>query len=60
MGWHLRLSRGDHVRVLALKEARGQLENVLHMHPIWELVISEKNSHIQADYTRKRNLYEEN
>jgi len=59
VGWHLRFAKGDHLRILALKEARGQLENVLHIHPIWKLRISEKNSHIQADYTRKKNLYEQ-
>ncbi|WP_028574823.1 hypothetical protein [Desulfonatronovibrio hydrogenovorans] len=59
MGWHLRFSKGNNVRVLALKESRGQLENVLHLHPGWKLTVSEKNDHIEADFTRKASPYEE-
>lgn len=58
VGWHLRYSKGDHLRVLALKEARGELENILYILPIWRLSITEVNDHIQADYTRKKNVYE--
>lgn len=58
MGWHLRFSKGRHLRVMALKESRQQLENVLHIHPEWRLIIAEKNDHLEADYVRKDKFYE--
>ncbi|WP_045216207.1 hypothetical protein [Desulfonatronovibrio magnus] len=57
VGWHLRFSKGDNIKILALKDARQQLENVLHIHPEWKLSIIEKNDHLEADFVRRKNIY---
>lgn len=44
--------------VLAPRDAADQLRNVLHIHPMWKLNLQEKNDHLEAEFKRKKKLYE--
>ncbi|MFW6005671.1 MAG: hypothetical protein ACOCPN_04245 [Desulfonatronovibrionaceae bacterium] len=44
--------------VLAPRDSEEHLRNVLHIHPMWKLTLQEKNDHLEAEFNRKKKLYE--